>query len=115
GVSFVDVGANIGYYSLLAASRVGEAGHVHAFEPSNRNCALLQASVDRNGFRCVDLYPFAVADRSTTLVYDAVASNGSVSEPEPGAPALDLDLVRSVRLDDVLAGLPVDVMKIDVE
>jgi hypothetical protein len=36
GGSFVDVGANIGYLSLLASRRVGEAGRVFAFEPSRR-------------------------------------------------------------------------------
>jgi FkbM family methyltransferase len=49
GHVFVDVGANIGYFSLLAASIVGEAGAVFAFEPDPQNFALLLASAEHNG------------------------------------------------------------------
>ena len=41
GIVFVDIGANIGYYTLLAASRIGHEGKVIAFEPGNNNCTLL--------------------------------------------------------------------------
>ena len=49
GHVFVDVGANIGYFSLLAASLVGETGAVFAFEPDPQNFTLLQASAEHNG------------------------------------------------------------------
>ena len=45
GDSFIDVGANIGYYTLLAAKLVGLQGRVVAFEPEQRNFALLSANV----------------------------------------------------------------------
>jgi FkbM family methyltransferase len=48
GDIFVDVGANIGYYSLLASSRVGPAGKVFAFEASPRIYAALTANIERN-------------------------------------------------------------------
>ena len=48
GDVFVDVGANIGYFSLLAASRVGESGKVFAFEPDAENFELLLASAALN-------------------------------------------------------------------
>ncbi|RLQ21534.1 FkbM family methyltransferase [Seongchinamella sediminis] len=49
GDVFVDVGANIGYFSLLAASRVGPDGAVYAFEPDPDNFLLLTNSVALNG------------------------------------------------------------------
>lgn len=49
GHVFVDVGANIGYFSLLAATRVGEAGAVFAFEPDPANFELFMASTRHNG------------------------------------------------------------------
>ncbi len=48
GHVFVDVGANIGYFSLLAATRVGGSGAVFAFEPDPGNYALLAASANHN-------------------------------------------------------------------
>lgn len=50
GDVFLDVGANIGYFSILAAQCVGAQGRVWAFEPDPANCALMRASVARNGF-----------------------------------------------------------------
>jgi FkbM family methyltransferase len=49
GSVFVDVGANIGYFSVIAASVVGEDGAVFAFEPDPANFALFKASVELNG------------------------------------------------------------------
>lgn len=48
GDVFVDVGANIGYFSLLAASVVGEGGTVFAFEPDPDNFSLLQRNIALN-------------------------------------------------------------------
>lgn len=50
GDVFVDVGANIGYFSVLAASVVGEQGTVFAFEPDPSNYRLLCANASLNGF-----------------------------------------------------------------
>ena len=49
GDVFVDVGANIGYFSVLAASLVGDAGKVFAFEPDPDNFQLLCANAELNG------------------------------------------------------------------
>jgi FkbM family methyltransferase len=49
GDVFVDVGANIGYFSLLAAAVVGAQGAVFAFEPDAENCRLLRANAALNG------------------------------------------------------------------
>ena len=50
GDVFVDVGANIGYFSVLAASVVGEQGAVFGFEPDPNNYRLLCANAELNGF-----------------------------------------------------------------
>jgi FkbM family methyltransferase len=50
GMSVVDAGANVGYYTLLLADLVGKSGHVHAIEPNPRALRLLQQSVSMNGF-----------------------------------------------------------------
>jgi FkbM family methyltransferase len=50
GMTVVDVGANVGYYTLLAASRVGKNGRVIAFEPDPEMFDVLFKNVDINGF-----------------------------------------------------------------
>lgn len=118
----MDIGANIGYFSVLAARRVGKRGRVFAFEPSQRNCVLLQLSAVLNGLSNIDIYPFAVAEKETTVVFDLLlGSNGIISQE------LDIDLdhidelahktlVRTVKLDSVLSEVRrIDVIKIDIE
>jgi FkbM family methyltransferase len=58
-----DVGANIGWYSLLAARAVGSGGRVVAFEPSLANAALVQRNAERNHFTNVSVVAAALTDR----------------------------------------------------
>lgn len=51
GDRVLDVGANIGYFSLVSAACVGEQGKVYAFEPEPQNFALLEENIDLNGYR----------------------------------------------------------------
>lgn len=123
GMTFLDIGANIGYFSLLAAKHVGQDGRVIAFEPNQYNCSLLYMSARANQFDHIEIYPFAVAETSTTFMYDNVGgSNGVISEignerDEEKSNQLFLrTLVRSVKLDDQLRDVErVDVIKIDIE
>ena len=50
GDVFLDAGANIGYFTVLAAACVGDRGHVYAFEPEPRNYRLLQDNVELNDY-----------------------------------------------------------------
>jgi FkbM family methyltransferase len=63
GGTFVDVGANIGLYSLAAARIVGHDGKVLAFEPSARERALLDRNIARNDLTQVVVDDRAVGDR----------------------------------------------------
>jgi FkbM family methyltransferase len=59
----VDVGANIGYYSLLASSIVGETGNVYAFEPEPNNMRFLKQNIEMNEFKNIQTYQLALSDR----------------------------------------------------
>jgi tRNA G37 N-methylase Trm5 len=50
GATVLDIGANIGYFTLLMARCVGPSGHVYAFEPEPKNFELLQHNVRRNNY-----------------------------------------------------------------
>jgi FkbM family methyltransferase len=67
GDVFVDVGANVGYFSLLAARLVGEAGSVVAVEAAPSTFAALEANLARNGAVNVRAVDAAAFDRETTL------------------------------------------------
>jgi len=62
GMTVVDVGANIGLYTAIAAGRVGPAGRVIAVEPEGRNCRLIHQTLELNRFTNVEVVQAAVSD-----------------------------------------------------
>jgi FkbM family methyltransferase len=117
GMTFLDIGANIGYFSLLASSGVGSQGQVICFEPSPYNLKLLYLNAAINGRTNIRIYPFAAADHSSLVAYDSSGSNGMISPARADLSALlATTLVYTARIGDVLSDLDrLDVIKIDVE
>ncbi len=64
GDNFIDVGANIGYYSLLASGKVGISGAVYSFEPSTREYKRLIDNIKLNNCSNVTPYNIALSDHS---------------------------------------------------
>lgn len=64
GMVVVDIGANIGYYSLIAAKLVGSSGRVYAFEPVPSNYELLIESIRVNGYSHVTALQKAVSNKN---------------------------------------------------
>jgi FkbM family methyltransferase len=121
GMVVVDVGANIGYYTLQAASRVGSSGRVHAFEPVAATYARLVRNIRLNGLANVVALQSAVGSRrGRERIFLADGSNTAssrLSGPPPNPTGRTED-VEIGTLDDYVAGrrIPrVDIVKIDVE
>ena len=122
GMVFVDCGANEGLYTLFAASRVGRAGAVLAFEPSPREFARLRWNCRLNDFPAIQLYPVALSDGNGEAEL-AVASAEHAGQNSLGGMPAGVEVrgriqVRTMRLDDVpgVGDLPrLDLVKMDVE
>lgn len=77
GAVFLDLGANIGYYTVLASQAVGAAGEVIAFEPEPGNFELLRRNVELNGVANATLVEAAAGDRTGwTELYLSEANQG---------------------------------------
>lgn len=122
GGVFVDVGANIGFFTLAAAARVGRAGRVVALEPHPALAVVLRQNLAMNGLRDVAVLEVAASDRDGTAVLAGFRDDGgntgvsSILRPaDPDAPSFP---VRCAPLDAVLDGAGIDVVdlvKVDVE
>jgi FkbM family methyltransferase len=112
--TFVDAGAHIGVYSLLACRR---ARRVLAFEPDPYNLAALHANVDRCGCANIEIRPQAIADRAGRSSFRSFRSTFSGSLAPRNVDAFQELDVELVRLDDVLidSDLTSLVVKLDVE
>lgn len=115
GMTAVDVGAHLGYYTLLAAEIVGRSGRVHAFEPCPTNLALLRQNVDRFAAGNVIVHPVAAGQESATRSFHLAGSGDTSGFYEhPLAATTGVVFVEQARVDDLVAG-PVDLVKVDVE
>jgi FkbM family methyltransferase len=120
GMVFVDVGANWGYFTLLASQLVGNSGRVISLEPDPRPFDLLHANVSRNGLSQVAIRQVAAANHQGVLTlvgYSEEDGNfgtssivGHSQSRHFEVPAAPLDSL--LRSNDVTL---VHLVKIDVE
>jgi FkbM family methyltransferase len=111
---FIDIGANLGYFTMLAASIVGWDGQVYAFDPNPQNVMIIEKSMEANKFDNVTVFNYAVSDKRQTLKFLTVGSNGGVIRADKASGNL-LD-VKAIALDGFFGNdEPVDVIKMDIE
>lgn len=111
---FLDLGANLGYFTMLASS-ILTSGKVIIFEPNSQNLQLIYASMLENEARNLVVYPYAVSDAEKILRFVTVGSNGGVIGEYSKGQEYDV-LVLSVILDKILKDEPrIDFVKIDIE
>jgi FkbM family methyltransferase len=108
-----DIGANVGYYTILFAELAGQDGKVFAFEPFPRNVELLRRHVEINGYRNVRVLPCALGDRDGEAKFDPGPDRSMGHLSDEGELR-----VACWRADTLLATGQIqapDVIKIDVE
>lgn len=119
GMTIVDVGAHIGYFTLLSARLVGPTGKVYAFEPESANMATLTKNVELNSFRNLVLVPMAVSDTKGSALLQ-ISKKISVYHslmPTPYASGRTVT-VATTTLDDFFEqeGWPeIHLIKMDIE
>ena len=124
GMQIVEVGANIGYYSLIAGARIGPEGKLFAFEANPQLCEILFANVDINGMLGrATVVNKAVAAKSGPLrfnVFDKYLGSSSLFANEAAAAhyndKLDTITVEGISLDEYFRpGSRIDLLKMDAE
>ena len=116
----LDLGANIGYYTLLASRLVRSQGHVYAFEPEPTNFSLLNRNIDLNNYTNITTYQKAVSSKSGTMKFfvntkDTGAHSLYDLDMEYGASSRRFITVDVVTLDELLPNLVANVVKMDIE
>lgn len=116
-----DIGANGGLYTLLASKIVGSTGHVYAFEPGERELALLKNNLEKNKVSNVTVINQAVSDRKSTanfVVSQDGAMNSLAKNTHMYQNVINTTTVETTSLDIFINefNIPkVDLIKIDVE
>lgn len=122
GMTFFDLGAHVGFYTIAAAQKVGTAGSVHAFEPLASNFKLLESTVAANHFSQVYVNHVAVADHAGTVTLHV--PNTSEHNASGFATLMDFlpgaisESVPAVSLDEYVSTrniAQIDLIKMDIE
>jgi|APSaa5957512535_1039671.scaffolds.fasta_scaffold00338_25 FkbM family methyltransferase len=115
----IDVGANIGYFTLIYSQLVGKYGKVYAFEPEPKNFAILKKNVEINKYENIILEEKAVSDTNEKIklyVSDHMANHKIYQVDSSAKNFLE---INAINLNDYLENLGIDkkinFIKIDVE
>ncbi len=105
----IDVGANIGEFTLLAASRAGPEGRVYALEPAKDNVGHLCRNVRINGFRNVTILRVAAMEcrRTVAIETDRRSGGARVTSTADGG-----EVVEATTLDDLIAQVNTERIKL---
>lgn len=119
GMTMVDLGAHIGYFSLIAVRRVGPSGSVYAFEPQPRVYDLLVKNIEANGFQSI-IRPVKkavsnAAGPAALFIEENFAPSASLYQLPVGS---ERAAVETTTLDAFFAAEgwpPVHLIKMDIE
>lgn len=106
GMRIINIGANMGYFSLLFAKAVGNDGSVIAIEPNGNLCDLIRQSKTMNGLHCLGVMEAAISDRTGTtslVVPVGHCMNAQIEEVNVQTDDRDVRMVRVCTLDDLMA------------
>lgn len=115
GMQVVDVGANVGLYSLLLGRLVGERGCVYSFEPEPHLCATLRENCGSNGMTNLIPFEYAAGPSNARARFHRSTFNSGDNCLEDGPPDTATLEVTVVRIDDILPEKRIDFVKIDVQ
>ena len=122
GMFVVDIGANIGLYTILSSSRVGPKGKVVAIEPEPTNCSYIAKSLAANQFTNGTIHQKALSDKNGEITLFLCESNNAdhrIYDAAEGSTSLGRKGVSipTARLDDLLGEdrSKVDLIKMDIQ
>lgn len=119
GQNFIDIGANIGYYSLLASKVIGKIGRVYSFEHSFREYKRLLKNIEINN--CSNIIPLniALSDTSSEIEFSVAKGHTGLNSMIIADKSVvkSTQIIRTMRLDAILnsENKKFQLVKIDVE
>lgn len=118
GMHILDIGANVGYYTLILAKSVGPKGKVWAFEPVKRFRDQLLWHIEKNNFSdIVTVLPYGLSDTTIDIPISIDDSTATLHWPK-SKPAVEKEIISLKKLDDIVDDLKIkniDFIKIDID
>lgn len=118
GMTIIDIGANLGYYTAIASYNVGERGRVISLEPEPNFFKLLSRNISRNNLKNVELFEMAIADKNGEMELFLSNENKGHNSLIYSEELKTSVLVKTITLDEFLSSKKitnVDIIKMDIE
>jgi FkbM family methyltransferase len=116
GMKVVDIGANIGYYTLIASKLVGDSGKVFAFEPDDTNFSLLEKSISYNKRTNTTLFHSALGNFvGTAELFLSESNKGDHRVYQVTDENRSKIAIKMTTLDSAIGSESIDVIKMDVQ
>ena len=115
GMTTLDVGAHIGYYTLLMAKRVGNQGHVFSFEPNPVVRNYLEQNIKRNQYSQVTICPVALFSKAGYGALEGRDNLNSVLSNHPSSTDSKVSIAVFDQIKNDLGIQKVNLIKMDVE
>ena len=114
GMTVVDIGAHIGYYTIIAANLVGKKGKIYAFEPEPENYSLLVKNIEINGYQNIIPVKKAVSNKvGTAKLFLGTSALHTILESKGNNQSIE---VETTTLDGFFTEKEkIDVIKMDAE
>jgi FkbM family methyltransferase len=115
GMTIIDVGANIGLYSLLLVRLTGKSGKVYSFEPESTLFSIFLENCKQNNAQNIVAHSYAAGNANGRAAFNRSSlnsGNNSLSFQNAGLMEVEVEIVK---VDDLLPDKPVDFIKIDVQ
>jgi len=107
-----DIGAHVGYYTLISSKCVGDKGIVYSFEPNPQNIFYLKKHIEINKINNVSIIERAVSNFIGTVNFDITSNTSTGKIADKGVP------IQSITIDYFVFknnNNPPEIMKIDIE
>ncbi len=118
GMTVIDVGAYIGYYSLLASKLVGSKGKVYTFEPFPESLLVLKKNIQINSCKNIQVIEKALTDKvgvaSYYLDHNSPSNNSTIQSLQPFKDRQEIRVPTTI-LDEFMGNKRVDIVKMDIE
>ena len=121
GDSFIDLGANEGYFSILASKKVGKEGKVYCIEPQQRLWEVILKNINKNNCYNITLVPFAISDKAEEIsisLSPSINTGSSSIVKESRRRLWETQQLFSTTLDDLFLmheAHAIKLIKIDIE
>jgi len=109
----LDIGAGIGYFTLIAARSVGNTGKVYAFEPEPTNYSIVEKNIQLNRYHNVILIQMAVSNKNGKCKF--YLDKKDLGKHSLFGNGKDFIEIRTTRLDDYFKDEKIDFIKMDIQ